>query len=774
MRFEETAAKPPSRQGSKASTVVNNESYDYEAEERFIRGEGSISSAANRSAQQKKKNQTSTSARLSVDNKAYKPSSSEEEQSEDEWSDDNSGRRRKKGKKKDEGRSLVLPTIGYDKRRKKRKGERGPEEEESISFEEQAPSQAQERRSVSKPPSRAGSVPRETVPPSHPAHYLPVTEEVPETEDEELLESGHDTSHDQVEIPQLSPPPVPRAGSKAPQSKSEQRAASKERRRSRSTSKTADDIAKALSQMEAQHRSSPAPRGVGAALGTIVHSVLRRGVQLVALVFFLFWTVISGIIHLCFLKPFGWLPGNASRDMPMKNLTKVVVVAIIVAITGFALHPSSGFAFEFASSVGDYFWHLIPERRGPIYHAPSLPVENVEDLINRLTQIEAALADLASSSTSKAQRMQRETQQALDRVHDRLEAEIQRARDTEKQLGIAAAQGLSGIRSELATINTEQERVRSAANIEDFRELQDRVVNVESNVKEALEVAKKTETQSAAKWDSKSIKGITIKTDKGQDVTAMIGTMVDDAFSLIYKDGIGKPDFALYSAGGRVMTSLTTPTYEIKPDSWGRYLFGAVTGSGYAMGQPPVRVLHPDIGIGNCWPFAGTYGQIGIRLARRVFISEVSVEHAPNAIAFDVSSAPRHVEVWGLVEGKDNVVKIDAYQRIVQERREEVVKRAKAEGTELPPDDDAYPASIPRSPHYIRLAQFEYDVEAPKHVQTFKVPQEIQDIGVDFGIVIFLIKDNWGEEQYTCLYRVRVHGTEMDRQPLSLPDQDSL
>jgi SUN domain-containing protein 1/2 len=48
------------------------------------------------------------------------------------------------------------------------------------------------------------------------------------------------------------------------------------------------------------------------------------------------------------------------------------------------------------------------------------------------------------------------------------------------------------------------------------------------------------------------------------------------------------------------------------------------------------------------------------------------------------------------------------------------------------------------------------------HIQTFPIDAEIRSLGIDFGLVVLMVKNNWGMDKYTCLYRVRVHGQRMD------------
>lgn len=139
-RMDEPQPQPPTRQTTKASTVLSNDSYDYEAEERLMQGELLPEPTASTSSKPKKKSSTmSASARLSLDNKAYRPSSDEDE--DDENFDEGTSRRRKKAKKKDESKSLTtLPTIGYDKKRKKRKSAAQADEEGSDDVRNKSPS----------------------------------------------------------------------------------------------------------------------------------------------------------------------------------------------------------------------------------------------------------------------------------------------------------------------------------------------------------------------------------------------------------------------------------------------------------------------------------------------------------------------------------------------------------------------------------------------------------------------------------------------------------
>ncbi|KZV63950.1 Sad1/UNC-like protein, partial [Peniophora sp. CONT] len=126
----------------------------------------------------------------------------------------------------------------------------------------------------------------------------------------------------------------------------------------------------------------------------------------------------------------------------------------------------------------------------------------------------------------------------------------------------------------------------------------------------------------------------------------------------------------------------------------------------------PNMALHHINAPGYCWPFSGAQGHLGIRLARRIFVDEVTIDHVAEHLVWDRSSAPRQMSLWGLVDTKGK---------------------------------------------WVSLATMSYDVSAGA-VQTFAVDSDIGELGVPFQTVMLVINDNWGAMDFTCVYRVRVHG----------------
>lgn len=119
---EEPEARPP------VAAQDQSSSYDYSAEEREFQAslQDKSNSMEQRGSAMRKRN------RMSVDNKAYKPTVSDEEDSDEEYEQDGKRTRRKKASKgAASGHLTSLPMMAYNKKRKGRRGtkENGVEED---------------------------------------------------------------------------------------------------------------------------------------------------------------------------------------------------------------------------------------------------------------------------------------------------------------------------------------------------------------------------------------------------------------------------------------------------------------------------------------------------------------------------------------------------------------------------------------------------------------------------------------------------------------------
>ncbi|KAL8278866.1 hypothetical protein RQP46_008737 [Phenoliferia psychrophenolica] len=244
---------------------------------------------------------------------------------------------------------------------------------------------------------------------------------------------------------------------------------------------------------------------------------------------------------------------------------------------------------------------------------------------------------------------------------------------------------------------------------------------------------------------------ITLKTPDGQNVSAIITSLVDSLLLRHSKDVLARPDYALYTSGGRVIPSLTSPTYSASPVGLTPRLLSLLSSTKPTPGRPPVTALHPDNSLGSCWPFAGARGQLGILLSRRVVPTSITLEHASIDIALDhdVSSAPKDFEVWGVVEDADSIERLATY------RSEAAAARQAGQEVEL---DEEEMSSLPPTPNHLLLVSGQYDVTSENPVQSFPVSKAARDLEIPVGVVVVRFLSNHGEQAYTCVYRVRVTG----------------
>ncbi|EGG09154.1 uncharacterized protein MELLADRAFT_96428 [Melampsora larici-populina 98AG31] len=215
------------------------------------------------------------------------------------------------------------------------------------------------------------------------------------------------------------------------------------------------------------------------------------------------------------------------------------------------------------------------------------------------------------------------------------------------------------------------------------------------------------------------IKDTMMKIGRALQMIEHFKTVAQDALKTCTKDKDGRRDFAFLQTGGSVIASLTSksislnsslPDHLKSPRSW-RTLFDSLMSGRPSVTLPDI-VLIGNGSIGACWAFSGSKGQIGIALSDPINISGVTVEHIGKELAEDsINVAPKDFELWGLVEGKD------------------------------------------RHSEFFLFSGF-YDTSKPSVSQTF----EFTPTKEVYKKVIFKINSNHGNQHYTCIYRVRIHG----------------
>lgn len=95
---------------------------------------------------------------------------------------------------------------------------------------------------------------------------------------------------------------------------------------------------------------------------------------------------------------------------------------------------------------------------------------------------------------------------------------------------------------------------------------------------------------------------------------------LDAVMSRFAADRIAISDYALASAGARVLPELTSPTFERPPDKPVSGLLSRILGVGVVDGRPPVEAISKGDNMGECWPMNGAFQSlVYLRFAHMCF-----------------------------------------------------------------------------------------------------------------------------------------------------------
>uniref|UniRef100_A0A336LHJ6 CSON014409 protein n=1 Tax=Culicoides sonorensis TaxID=179676 RepID=A0A336LHJ6_CULSO len=173
-------------------------------------------------------------------------------------------------------------------------------------------------------------------------------------------------------------------------------------------------------------------------------------------------------------------------------------------------------------------------------------------------------------------------------------------------------------------------------------------------------------------------------------------------------DKTGLPDYALETAGGQVISTRCTQFYQRRTAQIS--IFGIPL---WYQSSTPRIAITPSVHPGQCWAFTGFPGYLVIQLSRSIHVTGFTVEHIPKTLAPNgtIDSAPKDFVVMGLTH-----------------------------------EFDKEPA---------HFGTYEYQSEG-EPLQYF--PVQNKTIVVPYEFVEMRIDSNHGNTNYTCLYRIRVHG----------------
>ncbi len=204
-----------------------------------------------------------------------------------------------------------------------------------------------------------------------------------------------------------------------------------------------------------------------------------------------------------------------------------------------------------------------------------------------------------------------------------------------------------------------------------------------------------------------------------------------------------RKNFASQAHGAKTLQQLTSVGIA---KSWILSKFQSTTSKSTMLSLASLA-LNDRIDLANCWEFTGSRAKLAIRLSEYVVITQISLEQPIDNLSY-IQSSPRSVVVWGMVDGRENIVRVSNRSRL------------RGLYARLNP-----PMAAPflQGYSFLPLVAFRYDasISGRQYVDVF---DEILELGVDFGIVVIEIHGNWGSSD-TRLCHVGVYGFQT-KEPL--------
>ncbi|KAK3830524.1 MAG: hypothetical protein JOS17DRAFT_746619 [Linnemannia elongata] len=284
--------------------------------------------------------------------------------------------------------------------------------------------------------------------------------------------------------------------------------------------------------------------------------------------------------------------------------------------------------------------------------------------------------------------------------------------------------------------------------------------------------------------DSSGVQGIVSRVEQ-QILTKVINRAIERYHTRhsIANHIDAQPDYALYNSGGRIISRLTTQTYRhYKPTTILGRLFGLQKWIPPPSPHSPLnsdqvqanKVIQPEMNPGDCWPMQGGWGQVAIQLAKRVVVTEIVIEHVDPRVSLHRGTAPREIEIWRLAAPTTDSFSSSSSTE-EEGQRSRMTNDEDAGETPILATWHKFGSPFPgasllttikyqqQQQHPIgtcddggdgeRFGEAEAEIET---AQRFSIPLSKQNVPA-YGVVVRVLS-NWGHSDFTCLYRVRVHG----------------
>jgi hypothetical protein len=187
----------------------------------------------------------------------------------------------------------------------------------------------------------------------------------------------------------------------------------------------------------------------------------------------------------------------------------------------------------------------------------------------------------------------------------------------------------------------------------------------------------------------------------------------------------------------------TSPSYAFNTKrAWiGTRALLYVLGSGIPTPKPPVEALTRWDEHGDCWCAPSSeYGiSLGLYTSKPLYPDEIVIEHISPEATLDAGTTPKDMILFAKIKGYNQQV---IAGKLSEQFFSNVI------GSSINDLDESW----------VPLAVFKYDLASGESTQAFQIPVDLKGLNIPASEFVVRAMSNWGRREYTCLYRVRLHG----------------
>ena len=174
---------------------------------------------------------------------------------------------------------------------------------------------------------------------------------------------------------------------------------------------------------------------------------------------------------------------------------------------------------------------------------------------------------------------------------------------------------------------------------------------------------------------------------------------------------------------------------------------------------PPEAVLQKNTLPGSCWPMEGSSGQVALKLPYPIVVESVSIDHISSDIIPEgkQDTAPKHMKIIGYPPCDEMESNCATFGFDMNDPIDIADINYDVEGQSVQTFESHYAKAIASIPSPA------FDVEEAEsgscsvQAASCSAPPRIS-----VAAVVVKVLENWGNPDFTCLYRLRLHGDPED------------